>query len=344
MLKFVAAAVTVWGWATATLLSWGAAHNGRAFFWTAAVLAALTAASYVRAVTTAPGTVPMSWRDSPDGGRASPAHPLHGGRRRWCTTCHVWKPARAHHCSVCKQCVLKYDHHCPWIANCVGYYNHKFFLLLVGYATLQFWTCLVGCWGAVWSCLFAPAQARGAGVAVPPPPAYCGSAAAVNNFYGAYLFTAALGVMLAMFAYHHACLALQNVTTVEELDRTGLTYGKSPRQNLIEIFGPLYWTWPLPIQPHVRSDERGVYFERQRPPDLCPLAPPPQRTRLSPDILTSLWAVLPQDDPDTAAPLHHYPPSSCETTPGPQDLAAFARSKSSPAVFGTFTTGDMVPP
>ncbi|OMH81937.1 Palmitoyltransferase PFA4 [Zancudomyces culisetae] len=62
------------------------------------------------------------------------------GNNRYCRTCDVHKPPRAHHCKVCGKCVLKMDHHLlihafnatvvllgPWTNNCVGYYNQAHF-------------------------------------------------------------------------------------------------------------------------------------------------------------------------------------------------------------------------
>jgi len=56
-----------------------------------------------------------------------------GESHRFCRTCNIVKPMRAHHCSICKRCVLKMDHHCPWVNSCVGWQNHKHFLLFLVY-------------------------------------------------------------------------------------------------------------------------------------------------------------------------------------------------------------------
>ena len=36
------------------------------------------------------------------------------GRPRWCSTCQIFKPDRAHHCREVDRCVYKMDHFCPW--------------------------------------------------------------------------------------------------------------------------------------------------------------------------------------------------------------------------------------
>ncbi|ORX47477.1 zf-DHHC-domain-containing protein [Hesseltinella vesiculosa] len=87
--------------------------------------------NYYLAVTTDPGKVPSQW--------APPASILSIGEKhipelpgpRFCKTCQVYKPPRAHHCSYCRRCVLKMDHHCPWINNCVGAHNYAHFLRFV---------------------------------------------------------------------------------------------------------------------------------------------------------------------------------------------------------------------
>jgi len=57
---------------------------------------------------------------------------------RFCNTCNITKPLRAHHCQICGVCIFKMDHHCPWINNCVGQNNLRYFVLFLTHT-------LIGC-------------------------------------------------------------------------------------------------------------------------------------------------------------------------------------------------------
>ena len=47
---------------------------------------------------------------------------------RFCRSCQVYKPPRAHHCSRSNRCILRMDHYCPWMNNCIGFYNYGHFI------------------------------------------------------------------------------------------------------------------------------------------------------------------------------------------------------------------------
>ena len=55
---------------------------------------------------------------------------------RYCKSCNMLKPPRAHHCSICGRCVLRMDHHCPWVGRCVGHHNYKLFYQFLMYTVL----------------------------------------------------------------------------------------------------------------------------------------------------------------------------------------------------------------
>jgi len=50
---------------------------------------------------------------------------------RYCNTCKIWRPPRAHHCRFCDNCVDEFDHHCPWVGNCVGKRNYRYFIFFL---------------------------------------------------------------------------------------------------------------------------------------------------------------------------------------------------------------------
>lgn len=56
---------------------------------------------------------------------------------KYCKSCNIWRPPRAHHCRTCDECVETQDHHCVWLNNCVGRRNYRYFFTFVGFATLQ---------------------------------------------------------------------------------------------------------------------------------------------------------------------------------------------------------------
>ncbi|CAD7948168.1 unnamed protein product, partial [Amoebophrya sp. A120] len=101
--------------------------------------------SYANAIFTEPGFIPDSraWRmhANNDGSELAPflIEKKKDGLLRHCKWCAKYKPDRAHHCRVLGKCVLKMDHHCPWICNTVGFYNHKYFMLILFYATCCLW-------------------------------------------------------------------------------------------------------------------------------------------------------------------------------------------------------------
>ena len=55
---------------------------------------------------------------------------------KYCKTCNIWRPPRAHHCRICDNCVEAQDHHCVWLNNCVGRRNYRYFFAFVTTASV----------------------------------------------------------------------------------------------------------------------------------------------------------------------------------------------------------------
>jgi len=55
---------------------------------------------------------------------------------KYCKTCNIWRPPRAHHCRVCDNCIETADHHCVWLNNCMGRRNYRYFAAFVASSSL----------------------------------------------------------------------------------------------------------------------------------------------------------------------------------------------------------------
>ena len=55
---------------------------------------------------------------------------------KYCKSCNIWRPPRAHHCRVCDNCVETQDHHCVWLNNCIGRRNYRYFIVFISSTTL----------------------------------------------------------------------------------------------------------------------------------------------------------------------------------------------------------------
>ncbi|KAF2219965.1 DHHC palmitoyltransferase-domain-containing protein [Elsinoe ampelina] len=60
---------------------------------------------------------------------------------KYCKSCNIWRPPRAHHCRVCDACMETQDHHCVWLNNCVGRRNYRYFFTFVMSGTFLSWYC-----------------------------------------------------------------------------------------------------------------------------------------------------------------------------------------------------------
>lgn len=165
--------------------------------------------SFFQTMTTDPGQVPVFWG-------------FHLGdnenkRRRYCLMCNVFKPERCHHCSACNRCVLNMDHHCPWINNCVGFWNRKFFLLLLIYVLIITYVTFITMAYEFYKALEWGFDSK-----------FIDKNDVKLRYYSqimvAFTFNAIVAVLMTAFLRFHVKLAIENKTTIENLDKQGQPY------------------------------------------------------------------------------------------------------------------------
>lgn len=211
------------------------------------VITGMLAWCYVSCILVHPGSVPdkeedASWQYVPqdtkgDGTAVSSLQETkRSGDRRHCKWCAKYKPDRCHHCRVCRMCILKMDHHCPWIYNCVGFRNHKYFFLLLFYATID-------CHMITWTMLESVKDSVG------------NETPFMTSFlllFGETL-AAFIGTLVTVFFGFHIWLMTKAMTTIEfcekSLKRTGYdssVYDHGSLGNIQNVLGdhPLLWLIP----------------------------------------------------------------------------------------------------
>ncbi|KAI8342988.1 DHHC palmitoyltransferase-domain-containing protein, partial [Chlamydoabsidia padenii] len=240
--------------------------------------------NYYLAVTTDPGKVPPQWEppsfvlNTSDTTTTPP---------RFCKTCQVYKPPRAHHCRYCHRCVLKMDHHCPWINNCVGIYNYPHFLRFIFFVNVA---CTYVIVLLVWRTRCIMDAIRH--FRFDAEPTTTEVIFLVLNFVLATVVLFSVGIL---GGYHLYCLA-RNQSTIEAWERgkveTLVRRRKIPPfeypfslgvyNNICSVLGknPLLWLWPtrkmttgdgltFPVQPPIDASTQHFWPPRD-PDDLRP--------------------------------------------------------------------------
>eukprot|EP00434_Breviolum_minutum_P026833 symbB.v1.2.023716.t1/scaffold2193.1/size86202/2 len=136
------------------------------------------------------------------------------------------------------------DHHCPWINNCVGLSNQKLFILFLIYTCAAAVFTLVLLAASVFYWLWSQSSWSDA-----PPP---GSASLICCGLVAVECFAAM-LFVSDFLQEQLESIEMNSTLVETYQRT---HGKRSSfwEHFTAIFGPRWWTWPLPYPSALEPD------------------------------------------------------------------------------------------
>lgn len=160
----------------------------------------MTIWSIVVTITGDPGSVPLYWGFHIGDSESK--------RKRYCLVCNVFKPERTHHCSVCNRCVLNMDHHCPWINRCIGFYNRKYFLQMLLYLNLTI----------IFIVLVNFKMTSGLIIQVIENKIHISGLYSSLIYIFIYIADVLILFVLVNFFKYHIQIALENKTTLENLD------------------------------------------------------------------------------------------------------------------------------
>lgn len=215
---------------------------------------------YVMCVTVRAGGIPdgQGWEFTdladPAAHRAPLAETKTSGSVRHCKWCLKYKPDRSHHCRVCCICVLRMDHHCAWVNNCIGFRNHKYFFLLVAYATADLAFLVATMLETVW---WSTRLDVHVGLMVL---LLCVEA-----------FATFLLSVVGSFLVFHVWLMLKAMTTVEFCEKSlkmsgfnSSAYSRGAYGNISSVLGPRPLLWLLPCS--FPQGDGISWQEGERPP------------------------------------------------------------------------------
>lgn len=146
---------------------------------------------------------------------------------KYCHTCQIFRPPKASHCHHCDNCVEEFDHHCHWLSNCIGRRNYKSFFLFVFYLSIA------AIYNSIFMAIFIYRHKASQSTFIE---------AAKNLLIstGAYffLFSLAVGLILAFLFFYHLMLLGNDLTTAEHVKKVkSSTFSwKTCKSNLIRIF------------------------------------------------------------------------------------------------------------
>mmetsp|Transcript_78323 Transcript_78323/g.162742 ORF Transcript_78323/g.162742 Transcript_78323/m.162742 type:complete len:390 (+) Transcript_78323:168-1337(+) len=207
------------------------------------VFAALLMYCFARCILTHPGTIPdgdgwdLLLENEGNTREIGLIETKHTGERRQCKWCLKYKPDRCHHCRVCNMCILRMDHHCPWVYNCIGFRNHKYFFLVLVYASVTLGIIVFSMFETVW---------WSTRTDVPIPLMIL---LVAGEAFATFLF-----VIVTSFLAFHIWLMVKAMTTVEFCEKSlkkasynSSTYSQGIIGNVSAVLGPNPLLWLLPV-------------------------------------------------------------------------------------------------
>ncbi|CAD8048384.1 unnamed protein product [Paramecium sonneborni] len=154
----------------------------------------------------------------------------HQFKLKYCSTCAIYRPARASHCPSCDNCVVRFDHHCPWIGQCIGRRNYVYFYFFIMSVSFM----LIFVFGTCLSYIIDESKKRSI---------YMDTSDAVSQT----LAQNPVSIILVIYSFgfqcfvvglwfFHSYLVLTNMTTNEYLKKHWIIQSKNPfrRQNIFK--------------------------------------------------------------------------------------------------------------
>ncbi|TIB67393.1 zf-DHHC-domain-containing protein [Wallemia mellicola] len=199
--------------------------------------------NYYLCLSTDPGGVPTYYRQEPISLRDNVLEmKSNSDNARFCRSCQVYKPPRAHHCSRSNRCILRMDHYCPWMNNCIGFYNYGHFIRFLIFVDI--------------GCLFHFYLLTKRVLNPIPPPDNTETLIIVLNYISCIFVLLVVG----SFSVYHIYSTATNTTTIESWEKDKVNnlvnrgkirdikfpYRLSVYENICSVLGdrPILWLLP----------------------------------------------------------------------------------------------------